>query len=256
MEGRSGIGRLVGSVLLALAGGTFPDSTRAEVPVDLELILAIDSSDSVDVREYALQVGGLAAAFRDPSVHRAIGDGPLGSIAVAVVEWSGRYQQVVQLPWTRLDGAAAAVAFAERIDRLRRAFDEGVTSISGALDFAAEQFAVNGFVAARRVIDISSDGVQNQGRRIDLAREATLARDVTINALVILNEMPDLEEYFSERVIGGFGAFVIVANDYPDYPEAIRRKLLREIGQTPVGLLDRVGRQLAGLPPVGDVAEP
>ena len=92
--------------------------------------------------------------------------------------------------------------------------------------------------------------------RIDLAREATLARDVTINALVILNEMPDLEEYFSERVIGGFGAFVIVANDYPDYPEAIRRKLLREIGQTPVGLLDRVGRQLAGLPPVGDVAEP
>ncbi|MEQ9331135.1 DUF1194 domain-containing protein [Thalassobaculum sp.] len=256
MEGRSGIGRLVGSVLLAMAGGAFPDSARAEVPVDLELILAIDSSDSVDGREYALQVGGLAAAFRDPTVHQAIGDGPLGSIAVAVVEWSGRYQQIVQIPWTRLDGAAAAVAFAEQIDRLRRAFDEGVTSISGALDFAAEQFAGNGFVAARRVIDISSDGVQNQGRRIDLAREATLARDVTINALVILNEMPDLEEYFSERVIGGFGAFVIVANDYPDYPEAIRRKLLREIGQTPVSLLDREGGQLAVLPAVGGVAAP
>lgn len=247
MEGRSGIGRLVGSVLLAMAGGILPDSATADVPVDLELILAIDSSDSVDGGEYALQVGGLADAFRDPAVHKAIGAGPLGSVAVSVVEWSGRDQQVVQIPWTRLDGAAAADAFADRIAGLQRAFDEGVTSISGALDFAAGQFAGNGFVAARRVIDISSDGVQNQGRRIDLAREATLARDVTINALVILNEMPDLEEYFGERVIGGFGAFVMVANDYPDYPEAIRRKLQREIGQAPVSRLERGGGRLARL---------
>lgn len=257
MEGRSGIRRLVGSVLLGLAGGIAADSAEAEVPVDLELILAIDSSDSVDGREYALQVGGLADAFRDPAVHRAISDGPLGSIAVTVIEWSGRYQQVIQVPWTRLDGAAAANAFAGQVGGLRRAFEEGVTSISGALDFAAEQFAGNGFVSARRVIDISSDGVQNQGRRIDLARESTLARDVTINALVILNEMPDLQEYFGERVIGGFGAFVVVANDYPDYPEAIRRKLLREIGQVPVSRLDDAAGQLARLPPAtGDDVRP
>jgi len=258
MEGRSGIGRLVGSVLLAVAGGILPESAAAEVPVDLELILAIDSSDSVDGGEYALQVGGLADAFRDPAVHKAIGAGPLGSVAVSLVEWSGRYQQVIRIPWTRLDGAAAATAFADQIAGLQRAFDEGVTSISGALDFAAAQFAGNGFVAARRVIDISSDGVQNQGRRIDLAREATLARDVTINALVILNEMPDLEEYFGERVIGGFGAFVMAANDYPDYPEAIRRKLLREIGQAPVSRLERFDGQLARLPEAagGIVAAP
>ena len=156
----------------------------------------------------------------------------------------------VQIPWTRLDGPAAANAFAGEIAGLRRAFDEGVTSISGALDFASGQFDGNGFVAARRVIDISSDGVQNQGRRIDLARDAALGRDVTINALVILNEMPDLQEYFGERVIGGFGAFVMAANDYPDYPEAIRRKLLREIGQTPVSGRPRGAGQTAGLPVV------
>ena len=246
MEGRAGIPWLVGAALLAVAGGGFPDSAGAEVPVDLELVLAIDSSDSVDRREYALQIGGLADAFRDPAVHTAISAGQLGSIAVAVIEWSGRFQQVVQIPWTRLDGADAATSFANEIAGLRRAFDEGVTSISGALDFAAGQFAENGFVAARRVIDISSDGVQNQGRRIDLARDAALARDVTINALVILNEMPDLEEYFGERVIGGFGAFVMAANDYPDYPDAMRRKLLREIGQTPVSRLGVKG-QTAGL---------
>ncbi len=249
MEGRPGIGWLAGSVLLVLAGGLVPVAAGAEVPVDLELVLAIDASDSVDGAEYALQIGGLAAAFRDAAVHRAIADGPLGSIAVAVVEWSGRYQQFVQIPWTRIDGPAASAAFADQIAGLGRAFDSGVTSISGALDFAAAQFADNGFVAARQVIDISSDGVQNQGRRIDLAREATLARDVTINALVILNEMPDLEEYFGERVIGGFGAFVMAANDYPDYPEAIRRKLLREIGEAPVSRVQDGAGQLARLPP-------
>lgn len=247
MEGRSRISRLLGAALLALAGGVSAGSARADVPVDLQLVLAIDSSDSVDGREYALQIGGLADAFRDPSVHEAIVGGPLGSIAVVVVEWSGRYQQRVQIPWTRIDGPAAATALAGEIASLHRAFDEGVTSISGALDFASTLFGGNGFVSARQVIDISSDGVQNQGRRIDLAREAALARDVTINALVILNEMPDLQEYFGERVIGGFGAFVMAANDYPDYPEAIRRKLLREIGQSPVSLLDGIDIRVARL---------
>lgn len=242
--------------LLALLLGGFAGAAAAEVQVDLELVLAIDSSDSVDEREYALQVGGLADAFRDRAVHEAIAGGPLGAIAVSVVEWSGRYQQVVQVPWTRLDGPAAAEALADDIAVLRRAFDEGVTSISGALDFAAAQFAGNGFAAARRVIDISSDGVQNQGRRIDLARDAALADDLTINALVILNEMPDLQEYFSERVIGGLGAFVMVANDYPDYPEAIRRKLLREIGQTPVSRRGGEAGQLARLPAAGPVVPP
>jgi len=260
MEGRGGISwlqRVVrGAGLIALLAAACPAATVAEVPVDLELVLAIDSSDSVDGREYALQVGGLAQAFRDSAVHEAIGGGPLGSIAVAVVEWSGRYQQVVQVPWTRIDGPAAATALAAEIGGLRRAFDEGVTSISGALDFAAAQFAGNGFVAARRVIDISSDGVQNQGRRIDLARDAALAKDLIINALVILNEMPDLEEYFGERVIGGLGAFVMAANDYPDYPEAIRRKLLREIGQTPVSRRGGDQEQLARLPASAGPAPP
>lgn len=249
MEGRCCIPRLLGAGLLALVAGGVSGPVAAEVPVDLELVLAIDSSDSVDSREYALQIGGLAAAFRDPAVQQAIVSGTLGSIAVTVIEWSGQYQQMVQVPWTRLDGAAAADALSDEISALRRAFEEGVTSISGALDFSVGQFKGNGFVAARRVVDISSDGVQNQGRRIDLARDAALSRDITINALVILNEMPDLKEYYGERVIGGFGAFVMAANDYPDYPMAIRRKLLREIGQAPVSWRQDEGNRMAGLPP-------
>jgi hypothetical protein len=248
MAGRNRILRLAGVAALALGMLSPHGPARAEIPVDLELVLAIDASDSVDSKEFALQIGGLAVAFHDAEVHEAIDSGMLGSIAVAVVEWSSQNEQAVRIPWTRIDGPAAAIAVAEEIASLRRSFVGGVTAISSLIDYAADLFDGNGFVSARRVIDISSDGVQNQGRRLDLARDDAMARDITINALVIINEVPNLDEYFRDRVIGGFGSFVMIALDYVDYRDAIRRKLIREIGQSPVSSLPEGDRQLASLP--------
>lgn len=222
-----------------------PQAVPAQVPVDLELVLAIDSSDSVNRWEYKLQREGLASAFRDPDVLAAIQSGPFKSIAVTLIEWSGRYEQATRLPWKLIDGPDSAADFADDISDLRRAFDQGVTSISGALDFASGLFDDNGFTSFRRVIDISSDGRQNQGRPLSESREEALARDITINALTILSEMEDLDLYFRDRVIGGFAAFVEVAQDYPDFPEAIRRKLLREIQYAPIGSLPGTADQLA-----------
>lgn len=235
----------------ALAFGVllaWPGALAAQSVVDLELILAIDASDSVNRWEYALQIDGLAAAFQDPEVIAAIESGPNKVIAVTVVEWSGRYQQQTVVPWTALNGNDTAQSFARSIAGLRRTFDNGVTSISGILDYASKRFDDNGYEGFRRVLDISSDGRQNQGRRLNAARQDALDRDLTINALAILAEMPDLDVYFQEEVIGGFGAFVEVAKDYNVYAEAIRRKLLREISTTPItSLPDPNNGQLATL---------
>ncbi|NQW11949.1 MAG: DUF1194 domain-containing protein [Alphaproteobacteria bacterium] len=235
---------LVGMVLLL-----WPGTAAAQAVVDLELILAIDASDSVNRWEYALQIDGMAAAFQDPAVVAAIEGGPNKAIAVTVIEWSGRYQQQIVLPWMRIDGAEPAAAFARSVSGLHRTFHNGVTSISGILDYASQRFDDNDFEGYRRVIDISSDGRQNQGRRLQLARQDALERDLTINALAILAEMPDLDVYFKEEVIGGFGAFVEVAKDYRVYAEAIRRKLLREISTTPIGAAPPPSQeQVAALP--------
>ena len=161
-----GVKALVGAVLLF-----WSPAAAGQVVVDLELILAIDASDSVNRWEYALQIDGMAAAFQDPAVIAAIQAGPNEAIAVTVIEWSGRYQQQTVLPWTRIDDAESAEDFARAVSGLQRTFDNGVTSISGILDYASQRFDDNGFEGYRRVIDISSDGRQNQGRRLHLARE-------------------------------------------------------------------------------------
>lgn len=210
---------------LALA----PGAALAEARVDLALVLALDSSASVDAGEFALQRDGLAMAFRDGEVAAAIAGGARRRIAVAVIEWAGAAQQEVAVGWTLVGDAASASSLADRIAAIDRAIPTGATSIAGALGFAATLLAAAPFPADRLAIDLSGDGRNNQGRDIEEIRRRVVAQGVTINALAILNEHPTLDRYFEGRVIGGAGAFVEIAEDYGAYVGAIRRKLIREI---------------------------
>ncbi|KAB0681904.1 DUF1194 domain-containing protein [Aureimonas leprariae] len=209
-------------------------------PVDVELVLAVDVSWSMDRGEQEIQRNGYVAAFRNPEVQEAIARGNYGKVAVTFVEWAGSFTQNVVVPWTLIDSKATADAFAYRLsveepDRERR------TSISGALDFAAPMFADNGFVGLRRVIDVSGDGPNNQGRPVLEARAEAIAKGITINGLPLMTSnlsdggyanwgsIPNLDRYYSDCVIGGPGAFMIPVNDWPQFPEAIRRKLVLEL---------------------------
>lgn len=216
------------AVLLPILLAVGPDA-RAQVPVDLALVLAVDSSASVDETEFALQRDGLAAGFRDPMVIAAIESGPFKRIAVTVIEWAGYAEQEVHIPWTLIEGGGGAHGIADRIAGLDRRIPTGATSIAGALGFAHTLLRANPYDASRRVIDLSGDGRNNQGPQVESVRRQVVAAGVTINGLAVVNEHPTLNYYFEDRVIGGTAAFVEVANDYGDYSRAIRRKLIREI---------------------------
>ncbi|MDP6706027.1 MAG: DUF1194 domain-containing protein [Alphaproteobacteria bacterium] len=197
--------------------------------VDLELVLTIDCSYSVDDREFLLQTSGLAKAFADPEVIAAIEAGPKGAIAVSVMQWASWDSQVVAVPWTIVASGASAERVAARLVTMRRKTEVGGTSISAAIDRASAYFAANPAKGKRRVIDISSDGRNNSGPDVRQARDGALAKGITINGLAILNEVPTLNYYFNLYVVGGKDAFVVSAAGYDDYVDAIRRKLLREI---------------------------
>jgi Protein of unknown function (DUF1194) len=216
----------LGVALLAVAG----PSARAQGQLDLALVLAVDCSYSVDAHEFELQMQGLAKAFLDPGVVEAIGVGKHGAIAVSIVQWSSAKSQVLVLPWTVVRDTASAAQVAETLLTAPRMTQDGGTSISAMIDVGAALLARMPLPAARHVIDISSDGRNNNGRDVRRARDAAVAQGVTINGLAILNEVPTLHFYFERWVIGGADAFVVKANDYDDYVNAIRRKLLREIG--------------------------
>ncbi len=197
---------------------------------DLALVLAIDCSYSVDDREFRLQTDGIAQAFRSPEVQAAIARGPHGRIAVSAVLWSSvKFQQVV-VPWTFVGGPAEAERFAQTIERARRIIPVGGTSISQALLYSAQLLNTVPAKVTRKVIDVSSDGRNNSGRAATLARDQVTALGITINALVVPSpEWTILDKWFERNVIGGPFHFVMVADTYDDYAEAIYRKLLREI---------------------------
>lgn len=221
-----------------------------ELPVDLELVLAVDVSGSVDEVEARQQRQGYVAAFRDPLVHRAIEQGGFQRIAVTYVEWAGAAYQQTVVGWTLLDGPEAC-------ERLASALAEAPlgrgrwTSISAAIDYAAGLFDDNGYAGERRVIDISGDGTSNNGRSLDAARWEALDRGLVINGLPILNDRPQpfgmptprqvaLDDYYERWVIGGPGSFMIVATDFDDFRRAVLAKLVREIAgrdRPPVGRL-------------------
>ena len=219
---------LAALVLGAVLVGPLPAGRADDFEVDLALILAVDCSFSVDSREFALQMQGLARAFMRDEVKRAIVQGHRQRIAVSVVQWSDEMNQKVVLPWTIVAGPADADELGQVLFNTGRQLAEGGTSISTALVYSAALFAAAPS-AERRVIYMSSDGRNNSGSAVKPARDHLVAKGITINGLTILNEWPTLDSYFENNVVGGPDNFVMPANDYEDYENAIYRKLLREI---------------------------
>jgi hypothetical protein len=221
--------RLVAVLLLVCGVGTL---AFAQTAVDLQLVLAVDASGSVDQRRFELQQQGYVAAFRDPRVLRAIQSGAAQAIAVTMVQWTGPELQMQVLPWTMINDAATAHAFAAAIAATPRQLFSGGTSISGVIDYAIPLLLESPFQGTRRVIDISGDGVNNRGRSTASARDDAVRAGIIINGLPILALEPDLDRYFSDHVIGGPGAFAIAAKSYDTFAEAIVKKLIREMAAT------------------------
>lgn len=212
-----------------------PGVALAESEVDLELVLAVDVSRSMDFDELHLQRDGYVAAFRHPDVLAAIRSGSLGRIAVTYVEWAGPEKQVTVLPWTLIDGDGAAHRLAAQLSVTPLGRYTG-TSISGGLLFAAAAFADNDFTSPRQVIDISGDGPNNRGLPVELVRSGVLSSGITINGLPLMVKVPttpysieNLDVYYEDCVIGGPGAFLIPVRHMSQLALAIRRKLLLEI---------------------------
>jgi hypothetical protein len=215
---------------------TFATSAGAqapEVPVDLELVLASDVSASIDAEEATLQRVGYLAALTSPEVADTISRGVLGRIAVTYVEWAGSQRTIVG--WTVIEDLASARAFAVAL-RSAPLSSGATTSISGALDYSAGLFDSNGFEGTRRVIDISGDGRNFAGRPLVFARADVLAGGITINALPMIHLdadgsvlNPGLDTYYSQRVVGGPGSFMVPALGANAFPDAILKKLIIEI---------------------------
>lgn len=214
---------------------------RATEPVDLELVLAMDVSSSVDDDEYFLQAFGLAQAFRHPDVISAIQGSTTGGIAVALVQWADANKQALAVDWTPVWDAASAYALSERILNAPRLVVGGQTSISGAISFSVRQIEQNGYDGWRQTIDVSGDGRANSGTPPMLARDRAVEAGITVNGLAILNEEPFVDHYYEHSVIGGEAAFMIVAGDYEDFSAAMIEKLIREIG---VPLAEAPGRDV------------
>jgi hypothetical protein len=215
-------------------------AARALEPVDVELVLAVDVSRSVDAEEMEMQFRGYAAAFRDPRMAEALSRGPVGQVAVTLFTWSDWNIQEHLIPWMKLDGPQACERFARAVDAAPRR-THLYTSISGAIDFAARLFG-QGYEGTRRVVDISGDGINNSGREVDLARREALDQGIILNGLAVLDRTPPppglgaqqpLDEYYRERVIGGPGAFLMVAEGFEAFEQAVRRKIIREIAAAP-----------------------
>ena len=212
---------------------------RAAEPVDVELVLAVDVSRSVDTQEQELQFRGYSAAFRDRKLIEGIAGGPLGRIAVTFFTWSDWHIQEHLVPWTLIEGPESAERFAAAIDAApRRTWL--YTSISGAMDFATRLFG-RGYEGTRKVVDISGDGVNNSGRPVMDARADALARGVVLNGLAVVDRtpqpwaagMPPLDSYYRDEVIGGPGAFLMVAEGFDSFETAVKRKIIREIAAVP-----------------------
>jgi Protein of unknown function (DUF1194) len=228
----AGLAALAVAPVFARAGRA---QTREEV--DLELVLAVDVSRSVDEQEFDLQRRGYAQAFTHPMVLKAIQSNGLRKIAVAFVEWSGAEFQRTIVPWTPVADGESGALFAERVLQAPRSF-WGWTSISGAIDHAVKMFGQE-YAGRRKVIDVSGDGINNSGRPAYAARDDAVARGIVINGLVIMNDNPNpgprgfvqppLDEFFRDQVIGGPGAFVIAIDDFESFAYAIVNKLIKEI---------------------------
>jgi len=241
----------IGAVLVAgvLAGGDVagvaapgpsnqsgPRLADKEAVVDVELVLAVDVSYSMDMDELAIQREGYAQAIISKEFLQALKSGPNGKIAVTYFEWAASTDQKIIIPWRLIDGPETADAVANEIMKtpIRRA---SRTSISGAINFAMPLFEENNYRGLRRVIDISGDGPNNNGMPVTTARDAALEKGIIINGLPIMVKEPsystmdidNLDYYYEDCVIGGPGSFVVTIKDRDKFKEAIRTKLLLEV---------------------------
>jgi hypothetical protein len=238
-------------VVAALMATTGWTSSHAAERVDLLLVLAADVSGSMNESKFDLQRSGYAAAFSNPRVIEAIRGGPSGRIAVAFIEWSGILQQKIVIDWTVISDCETAGQFGDHILEAPRAFVRNSTSISAGIDFSMTLLDRAPYEARRRVIDVSGDGDNNSGRDVTTARDEAITKGVTINGLVILTETPTrwnsghtnppggLANYYRNNVIGGPGAFVMVAENFNSFGNVLVKKLIAEIAQA-------VPRQRAG----------
>ena len=224
---------IIVALFLFVVPQNIPKAQQAQ-NVDINLVLAIDCSYSVDGQEFALQTAGMAAAFINPVIVQAIENGAYGAISVTVVQWSHPDSQIVVVPWMRVSSPSEALELAGAIARTSRQTSEGATSISGMLKFGQRLIHNSPYRAARDIIDIVADGENNNGERVERVRDRLNADGITINGLAIQNEVSYLYYYMRNRVIGGNFAFVEQAASYRDFGRAIHRKLLREIQGVPV----------------------
>ncbi len=227
---------LMATIALSHGAPTHAAPADERVPVDVELVLAVDVSYSMDFDELALQRNGYVQAIVSKPFLEALQKGPHGRIAVTYVEWAGVAEQHIVVPWRLIDGPQSADTFAKMIEAapLRRVYR---TSISGALKFSAALFGTGGYKGLRRVIDVSGDGTNNQGDLIEPTRDDVVAKGITINGLPIMLkeptasmiDIPDLDLYYEDCVIGGPGAFVIPVRERSQFVDAIRNKLVLEV---------------------------
>jgi hypothetical protein len=211
------------------------------IPVDVELALAVDVSYSMDPEEQVLQREGYIAAITSTEFMNALRQGMHGKVAMTYFEWAGTHHRQIIVPWRVVDGPESADAFAVDISRARYT-RASRTSISGAIEFGARLLESSGYRGVRRVIDVSGDGVNNNGPLVTVARDEAIVKGITINGLPIMLKRPnpntmdigELDVYFEDCVIGGPGAFVIPIRERHQFAEAIRTKLVLEIaGRTP-----------------------
>ena len=251
------------ALLLTVVAAALPAGASAVEYVDLELVLAVDVSRSVDDEEATLQRDGYVAALGSPKVVSAIRSGVLGRIAVTYVEWAGTYHTSVVMGWHVIDGEASAHAFAGALAEMpvsREAF----TSITNAIEFAIPLFDNNGFEGTRLVIDVSGDGPNNTGGLVTFARDHAVTQGITINGLPIINDnnrwsgyssLKELDLYYRHCVIGGRGAFIVVAEDFNSFAEAVRRKLVLEIARLQPQPAPRLWRVADRVIPPCDIGE-
>lgn len=236
MLNRGCLGSLVAAIVMAVILSTDKGAAAQDIPVDLELVLAVDISLSMDEDEQRLQRDGYVAAFRSPEILQAITSGQNGRIAVTYLEWSGENFQRIVIPWTLIDGPNTALSFADKLAAAPLETNYR-TSISGALMYASGLFDGNGY-KGRRAIDVSGDGANNQGIPVEAARDAAVGRGITINGLPLLlkpssfdnyYESVKLDDYYRDCVIGGTGSFIIPIRNISEFIPSIRRKLILEI---------------------------
>ena len=240
------------SLVLALSVLAIPAAAQQAIPdVDLEIVLAVDGSGSISASEFRLQLEGYANALRDEAVQSAAVSGPLGKIAVAMMVWSDAAFKKFETDWFVIDSRAAAGRYADIVEIFHvhsgrnYGMGGGGTGIGSGIEYAVQMIDGNGIEARRRTIDVSGDGIETEpwfreAMELPEARALAASKDVTVNGLAILTDFGALDRYYEDEMITGPGAFVVVADDWSDFAEAIQRKLFLEFMSPLAERTDRV----------------